>query len=240
MSSVTANWTEMFQVSIPTMDTELVGEQRRVHVPAGIVDLAGFRAWAHSPDFPDKTRVDYLGGTIWVDLSMEQLYSHNQVKVEVYRVLIALVRASRSGRFIADRMRFSYPGADASVEPDGAYVSFDALSNGRVLQIPGREGGVLELEGAPEMVMEVLSDSSEGKDSELLPAYYAAAGVSEFWRIDARTELRFEILRLADDNFIPSEQADGWWRSDAFDKSFRLVAGADRLGQPEYTLESRP
>jgi Uma2 family endonuclease len=240
MPSVTATWSEMFQVTVPTVETALVGGRQRVVIPAGIHDLDSFHDWALTEDFPASGRIDYLGGVIWVDLSMEELYSHNQPKSSIYRVLGTLVHEAGSGLFIPDRMRFRYPGANSSVEPDGAYASYDALRDGRVRQVPGRRGGVMILEGAPEMVLEVLSDSSADKDTEQLPDYYAAAGVSEFWRVDARGELTFEILRLTSDGYSHTEEPDGWWRSDVFDRSFRFAAGTDPLGHPQYTLGVRP
>lgn len=240
MPSVTATWSEMFQVTVPTVETELVGGRKRVVVPVGIADLDSFHAWALSEDFPERVRIDYLGGVIWVDLSMEELYSHNQAKAAVYRNLMNLVHDADTGLFIPDGMRFSYPGADASVEPDGAYVSYDALRDGRVRQIPGREGGVMILEGAPDMVLEVLSESSEEKDTERLPAYYAEAGVREFWRVDARRDVSFEVLRLTPAGYEPAREPDGWHRSDVFGRSFRLTRQTDPLGQPRFTLDVRP
>ncbi len=240
MTSVAVTAAEMFRVSVPTVATELIGEQRRVLIPAGITDLAAFRAWACSDQLPEGVRVDYLGGVLWVDLSMEELYWHNQVKAAVYAVLLTLVRSSGSGRFIPDRMRLSYPGADASVEPDGVYVSYDALTAGRVRETSGRGGGVIELEGAVDMVLEVVSPSSQEKDHERLPEYYAEAGVPEFWRADVRGELRFEILRLTQAGYVAADESGGWWRSEVFGRWFRLAAGTDPRGKPEYTLEVRP
>ena len=83
MPSITANWSEMFQVTVPTVEAELVGDYGRVLVPAGITDLSGFRSWVESEDFPCAGRISYLAGTIWVDLSMEQAYSHNQAKTAI-------------------------------------------------------------------------------------------------------------------------------------------------------------
>ena len=42
------------------------------------------------------------------------------------------------------------------------------------------------MEGTPDMVLEILSDTSEQKDLVDLPANYQTAGIPEFWRIDAR------------------------------------------------------
>lgn len=34
----------------------------------------------HSGEFPETGRICFLDGEVWVDMSMEQLYTHNQVK----------------------------------------------------------------------------------------------------------------------------------------------------------------
>ncbi len=52
-------------------------------------------------------------------------------------------------------------------------------------------------------MVEILSDSSVGKDTERLPPRCAVAGVGELWLIDARTsELRFDV-KIAPENGLP-------------------------------------
>src|SRR5436305_15225578 len=74
-------------------------------IPAGIGDLESFREWARSEENEEsdqRVRLAWLAGTLWVDLTMEQLYTHNQVKAEVGRVLGNLTVESRQGRYIPD------------------------------------------------------------------------------------------------------------------------------------------
>jgi Uma2 family endonuclease len=211
-----------------------------VRVPPAVVDLASFRAWAYSDDFPEPGRIDFLDGEIWVDLSMEQLYTHNQVKAEVTSILHPLVRDAGLGRFVTDGMRLTNPDANLSTDPDGLFVSYAAFDAGRVREMAGRRpGGVIELEGTPDMVLEIVSDSSEQKDYERLPEQYRRAGIPELWRIDVRGALRFEVLRLTEQGYAPAQEADGWWRSAVFNRSFRLTQGTDQRGQPLFTLEVR-
>ena len=102
------------------------------------------------------------------------------------------------GEVYVDRARISSPAADLSVEPDVVVVLWETLDSGRLRDIPaasGKPGRFIEMEGAPDVVVEILSDSSVRKDLIRLPPLYAAAGVPELWRVDARQErLRFEIL----------------------------------------------
>ena len=111
----------------------------------------------------------------------------------------------------------------------------------RVRELPDANGvGVVELEGTPDMVLEVVSDSSEERDTVTLPHVYHLAGIPEFWRVDARAELCFEILRREASGYVPTRQPDGWWRSEVFGRDFLLTAGVDPIGEPRFTLQHRP
>jgi Uma2 family endonuclease len=211
------------------------------HLPANLTDHDAFRRWARSEDCPEKGRFAFLDGVLLVDLSMEQFYTHNQVKAEFSRILGTLVRDAALGRYLTDGMLLSQPVVGLSTVPDGLFVSYAAFQNGRIRSIPNARGvGVIELEGTPEMVLEVVSDSSVPKDTITLPPLYHAAGVDEFWRADARGELIFEIFRWNSAGYVPTRLPDGWWRSDLYARDFQLVQTTDPLGQPLYTLHVRP
>ncbi|HUG89872.1 MAG TPA: hypothetical protein VML55_03500, partial [Planctomycetaceae bacterium] len=49
----------------------------RVTVPSWVHDLESFRRWAKSDELPERGRFSFLDGEIWVDLSREQLFTHN-------------------------------------------------------------------------------------------------------------------------------------------------------------------
>jgi len=87
------------------------GEAR---LPGWVTDLPTFRRWARSDEFPESGHVSYLRGEIWMDLTMEQLFSHNQVKGEYARSLGNLVREEDSGRFFVDGVLLSNAAADLS------------------------------------------------------------------------------------------------------------------------------
>ncbi len=110
----------------------------------------------------------------------------------------------------------------------------------RVRRLPGRQAGVVELEGSPEMVLEVVSESSVPKDTVELPPLYHQAGVQEFWRMDARGELTFEILRRDQAGWASTQQPDGWWHSPVFGHYFHLDQSPDPLGRPVFILQARP
>lgn len=207
-----------------------------IQVPYGLLDLESFREWTRSDAFPQRGDFCWINGSVWVDLSMEELFTHNQVKTEYTSVLHWISKQNKKGYVCADRMRVSNPDANLSCEPDLMYVSFESLDAGLIRERVTREG-TTEFEGAPDMVLEILSKSSEQKDLRLLPASYFAAGVKEYWIVDARQEkINFEIFKRGSKCFAPTRRRKGLLRSDVFEASFRLDRSVDRRGKPTFTL----
>ena len=141
-----------------------------VRIPANFPDHEAFRRWARSDECPEKLRLSWINGVIWVETSPEELYTHNQVKGQIGQVLGNIVEESGTGLYCLDGMLLSHPDTGFSAIPDGLFVSYDALQSGRVRQVPSvRHAGAVELVGSPKMVLEVLSASSEEKDFHTLP-----------------------------------------------------------------------
>lgn len=212
-----------------------------IDIPDFVVDHESFRRWARSDAFPEKTRCAFYYGQLWLDVSMEQLYTHGQVKSEALAVLRPLARREMRGRVYPEGTLLSNHRVGLSTIPDGLFVSFESLESGRVEEVEGQQEGFVELSGSPDMVLEILSKSSEQKDKVDLPALYWRAGVEEYWMIDVRTEpLQFMILRRGSRGFVPVKpQAGGWVKSTVFGHSFRLLLTPDPQGRPDYTLELR-
>ena len=209
-------------------------------VPTSVVDLASFREWLLELELPTGVRLSYLNGLLWIDRTMEKMYTHNRVKTEVATKLDSLTKAIRQGIYLSDGMQWSSPVANFSTNSDGIFVTYASLHSGRVRRVAGRIHGVIELEGSPEMVLEVVSDSSVQKDLVELPRQYHQAHINEFWSIDARhTNPVFEILRWTAADYVPTQLADGWWQSDVFAHAFRLMVQADPLGDPLFVLDMR-
>lgn len=226
------------------MSSPAVIFEESLRVPADAHELAAFRRWAFSPDFPETGRIDFLSGDVEVDMSPEDLHTHGRVKVAVCGVLDDLVEADDLGEVFVDRSRVTSPVGNLSVEPDVVVVLWESLESGHVRYVPdaqGRPGRSREIEGAPDLVVEIISDSSVGKDRRRLPRRYAAAGVRELWLIDARgDELAFEIHSLAGDTFQRvTVDTEGWTVSRVLGEAFRLVRDRTRLGTWRYRLERR-
>jgi Uma2 family endonuclease len=215
-----------------------------IRIPAAAHALAAFRAWSRSEEFPERGRIDYVEGDLEVDLSPEDLYTHGVVKAAIATELYALVTKAGLGNVFIDRTRVVAPAAGLSVEPDVVVVLWDALRAGRVREVPaagGTAGRYVELEGAPDLVVEIVSDRSAAKDLGRLPRLYARAGVPELWLADARGEaLRFEIRALQGAAYaVQPADGEGWIASPLLGRSFRLTRRLGELSRWAYDFESR-
>jgi Uma2 family endonuclease len=158
-------------------------------IPPDAGTLEGFRRWSSSDSFPEKGRIDFLDGELAVDLSPEDIYMHGGAKTALAAALYERVVKSDRGAVYVDCTRVVSVTARLSVEPDVLAVLWESLETGRVREVPAasrKEGRFIEFEGAPDLVVEVVSDSSERKDRRRLPPLYALAGVPELWQVDVR------------------------------------------------------
>lgn len=206
-----------------------------VEIPPWIVDHASFRRWACSKDYPERGKVSYLAGKIWVDVSVEKLI-HNLLKQAVALAIGNFALTKRLGRFIGDRMMLTNVLADLSTEPDGMFVTNKAIQEGRVILSEGEDS--LEVEGSPDMLLEVVSKSSVKKDTRELKRLYWNADIAEHWLIDSRpAEPTFTLYRRGTREFQPSRKRDGWLRSDVFDALVRLRREEDDTGLPLFHID---
>lgn len=226
------------------MATSVIFEEQ-VEIPMDMRSLDDFRRWALSEAFPERGRIDFVAGKIEVDMSPEELFSHGKLKGLLYARLFGRVEQNDLGHLFTDSTRVSCPDAELSVEPDIVFISHEAIDSGRVRLVPkssGEPGRYIEVEGAPDLIVEIVSDGSVTKDTQRLPVAYAAAGVREFWLADARREpLRFEIHHPADKTYAKAEpDADGFLESRVFACRFRLDAKRDARGHWKFDLAARP
>jgi Uma2 family endonuclease len=233
----------------------LAGEGLRI--PARYKDFDEFRKWTHSRGFPERGRIDYLAGRVEADLSPEEIYAHGVVKAAIAVELHALIVKPGLGNVFIDRARIVSVRARLSVEPDVVVVLWSTLKSGGIRDIasprkrsasgarsattPGAER-IIELEGAPDLVVEIVSDSSVTKDRKRLPPLYAQAGVPELWLVDARgAELLFEILRLGPAGYVTQPaDAEGWVRSPLLGRPCRLIRRPTEMSRWGYELQHAP
>jgi Uma2 family endonuclease len=208
-----------------------------VHIPVWVGDLASFRRWMHSAESPEKSPVFFLAGEVWVDMTKEQFFSHNPLKKTIALVLSGL-ETQVPRRFIPNGMLLTNEDADLSGNPDGAFVSTESFRSARVRLLEGADSGHVELEGSPDMVLEVVSDRSVEKDTEMLRDLYWKAGIREYWIADGRgDEVQFTILKHTARGYSSVRNTAGWLKSSVFGKSFRLTRRLDELGHPDFVLD---
>jgi Uma2 family endonuclease len=134
---------------------------------------------------------------------------------------------------------------DVSAEPDIVYLSFQSLDEGRaklVKSASGKDDSYVEVEGAPDLVVEIVSDSSVNKDTKRLPPAYFDAGVRELWLVDARKKkLSFQIHHRGESAFaaVPTS-SDGFQRSEVLQCAFSFRRNRHARGHWVYQLRTRP
>jgi Uma2 family endonuclease len=228
-------------VTIPQPQRCPVVIEDQARIPGWVNDLESFRQWVKSDEYPESGLVAYFQDEIWVDMSMEELLTHNRVKVAFTITVGGLLQQYDFGSFVADRMRWTNVDAGLSTEPDGLFHTWETLQSGRLRFVQGAQGAIIELEGTPDMALEIVSKGSVTKDTVRFRDLYWRAGVAEYWLVDVRKgALSFEILRHTASGFASVEPQDGWLASEVLGRAFRLTRQTDPLGNARYVVEMRP
>jgi Uma2 family endonuclease len=213
--------------------------EESVCIPTWVTDNQAYVRWACSNQFPQHGRLAFFHGEVWVDMSPEELFTHNQLKGEFALVLGTLLKDTRLGRFYPDRCLLTNARAGLSTEPDGLFISFPSIRSRRIRKVRGKRG-YRAWSGTPDMVVEVVSDSSEIKDTVVLKRLYWKAGIPEYWLVDGRgARPEFTIFQRGNRRYLPVAAQAGWVKSQVLGKSFKLTAGSDEVGDPEYNLAVR-
>jgi Uma2 family endonuclease len=209
-------------------------------VPQHVSDFNSFLSWTRSKSFPELGRIDFVAQCIEIDMSPEELFTHGRLKAELARVLGNLCVKSDLMIFV-DGTRISSAIAGLSTEPDVAIVSRARIRDGQLRLIPSpvQPSRFIEIEGGPDIAIEIISESSVTRDSVRLPESHFLAGTLEYWLIDARDEqnVRFEIQTRGASAFV--SRNEDWQVSCVMNKEFKLHADVDQDGWPEFSLEAR-
>jgi Uma2 family endonuclease len=128
--------------------------------------MEGFREWATADDFPEHVRVTFLQGEIIIDMSNENMEDHVNPKGEITWAITTLCKQTKMGKVYVDGLLVTHPEAEVSNNPDAVFFTYKSLEERRVRPVPkkGAEHKYREQEGAPDWVLEVVSDSSVQKD----------------------------------------------------------------------------
>ena len=121
---------------------------------------------------------------------------HQEVTGNIYAILRAFVSANQLGRVFPSPVDVVL-GEDL-VEPDVVFVSNERAG------IVGRE----RINGAPDLVVEVLSLSTSVRDLRVKWEIYARSGVSEYWVVNPESET-VEVLTLVEGAYRTHGLAQG-------------------------------
>jgi Uma2 family endonuclease len=212
-----------------------------VQVPRAAFEHEGFRRWALSDEFPPGLRATFVEGEILLEMSPEELETHNKVKLAISVEVMRFVQARDLGEVYPDGMLISSSASGLSCEPDLSFVSWRSFERGRVRLVrkAHRKDRYVEVEGGPDLVVEIVSDSSVRKDRDILRSAYQRAGVTEYWLVDARPDpLRFEILLNDGRDFVPSAGLNEPQRSSVLGSAWVLSRAPNRVGRFSYELRA--
>ena len=226
------------------MSTGAVIFEDQLRVPMDVCELQRFRAWAHSDEFPLTGKIAFIDGEIEIDMSPEELNSHNRVKRDVSTDLNVLVREADLGELLVDGALLVNETANLATEPDLMFCSWDAIRRGRVVYAPAVAGSdrLVEVRGTPDLVCEIVSKGSVRKDQVRLRKSYFDAGIPEYWLIDARPKnLEFQILARGQLEFTAVDpDSSEFLASRVLGRRFRISCRQDQVGGTCYRLLSEP
>jgi Uma2 family endonuclease len=195
-----------------------------------------------SDAFPERGRVSFLDQEIWIDMSPEILETHGLIKAEIGYRIVGLSRKERRGVYFPDRTLLTNTAVGLSTEAHSAFAFWETLQSGRLTLVPraDRPDQSRELQGTPDWVLEIVSDTSVVKDTQQLPDMYYRAGIPEYWLIDARGEaIDFRMLVRGPTGYVDAPRRGNWQTSGVFRRSFRLTRRPGPLGIWEYMLHMR-
>lgn len=150
-----------------------------------------------TPD--DGNRYEIIGGELHVSPSPTP--RHQLVLRDLFRLVDAHTQEHDNGEVFFAPLDTRF-GPHDIVEPDLLYIRKD-----RLLIIEEKF-----IEGAPDLVVEVLSPSSRLRDRKLKLDLYAREGVPEYWIADPKTN-SLTIYALTDGEYQMVEPVEGTVRS---------------------------
>jgi Uma2 family endonuclease len=214
-----------------------IPQDKELIIPASVRDLASFRRWFRSGEFPEDVKLVYFDGNIWAGQRMERLL-HGLIKTEIACALRNWSRVNIPGMTCCDKLRYTAESADLSSEPDVMFFSEASLLSGKVQALDG--DATLEIEGSPDIVVEVISPSSVVKDQKTLREKYFEAGVTEYWLADSRKTPSFIILKRGGHGYVEvAPDTQGWMHSEVLGAQCRLTTSPGPAATTEVMLEMK-
>lgn len=143
-----------------------------------------YEDWLRLPD--DTMRYEVLDGVLY--MSPSPFVAHQNALFELAVRMREYARRGDLGRVWIAPIGVRIPGQQVPVQPDIVFVRKDRLD------IVAED----YIEGAPDLVVEVLSPSNWHHDRGVKQEAYRQAGVREYWLVDYRTKT-IEVLTLQEE-----------------------------------------
>jgi Uma2 family endonuclease len=136
----------------------------------------------------DGNRYEVIDGELYV--TPPPIEPHQNVSSVLHSLLGPYIREHKLGKFYSAPIGVVLPGGSSGVQPDLVYVANERRD------IIVRRG----IEGAPDLVVEILSPSTRARDRGIKMRAYATAGVPHYWILDPRTR-SLEPYRLGEQGY---------------------------------------
>jgi Uma2 family endonuclease len=138
-----------------------------------------------TPD--DGKRYEVIDGELYV--APPPVWKHQNGLANLLFILTAFIRAHDLGKIVPAPVGVVLDEHNG-IQPDIIYIRRERLS------IISERG----VEGAPDLVVEVLSPSTRSRDKGVKMRRYAAAGIPHYWQLDPRTD-SLEAYRLGEQGY---------------------------------------
>ena len=135
----------------------------------------------------DSTRYEVIDGELYVTPAPS--WQHQNASAALHGYLWPYVHQRRLGKVISAPIGVVLD-AENGIQPDLIYISHERM------HIISERG----VEGAPDLVVEVLSPSTEARDRGIKLRRYAAAGVPHYWIVAPQTG-SLEAYRLGEQGY---------------------------------------
>lgn len=192
------------------LDPEVAGEQPRGEEVAPGPHVVGRMSFEEfMTRFDEDDHVEWVGGEV---IRMSPATDRHQ---DLLRFLVSLlnhhVEAHESGWLRSAPFVMWLDGPNRGREPDILFVAEERRNLVKTAR----------LDGPADLIVEIVSRESVGRDRGEKFVEYEAAGVREYWLVDPLRE-QAEFYRLVDGRYrLTPPDADGWYHSTVL-KGFRL------------------
>lgn len=159
------------------------------------------------PRMSEEEFVEWCDSSTWAEwVDGEVILMPAAVRTDhadIVAFLVALLRnfvdRGRLGKVLSEPYQVRFAAISRRRSPDVIFVSADRRA---LFQ-------AAHFEGAPDLVIEVVSDESQSRDRREKYLEYEAVGVREYWLIDPLVR-EVELHLLKDGKFVPASEAQGW------------------------------